>query len=127
MPARDRHDRARRGEPDRRRRPVDGFRLRDDRRFELLVEDVLATLPAALLREIADADLRIEALPAEEPRETEPRLALLDATVRPRRLTVYRRPIEARAGSRLELAEVIRSAVGREVADTFGLSDWDDD
>jgi hypothetical protein len=126
----DRHGRARRADGDRRRRPADGFRARDERRFEALTEDALTTLPAALLAELDGAALRIEDIPpAQAPAEDrEPPMAHL-ALTRPRRLTVYRRTVELRASSRLELTEVLREAAARAIVDALGLPepDWDED
>lgn len=45
------------------------------------------------------------------------------AGVLPDRITIYRLPIEARAGSDEELAEQVRRTVWHEVAHHFGISD----
>lgn len=41
----------------------------------------------------------------------------------PQRVTIYRRPIEARALSRAEVAELVRSTVLHEVAHHLGIDD----
>jgi len=131
----DRHGRASRSDNDRRRRPSDGFRLRDAARFARLTEDALATLPEPLLEALEDAELEIVDVPP-EPAAGADDVALAGfrpARGRvPARVTVYRRPLEARALARLELVELVRVAVGREVAVALGLDvdlddDWDED
>jgi len=131
----DRHGRASRSDNDQRRRPSDGFRLRDATRFARLTEDALATLPEPLLEALEDAELEIVDVPPEPPPGAE-EVALAEfhpADGRGRaRVTVYRRPLEARALARLELVELVRVAVGREVAVALGLDidlddDWDED
>lgn len=131
----DRHGRATRGDNDRRRRPSDGFRLRDATRFARLTEDALGTLPGPLLDALEDAELEIVDVPP-EPSPDADDVALADfrpARGRvPARVTVYRRPLEARALARVELVELVRMAVGREVAVALGLDvdlddGWDED
>jgi predicted Zn-dependent protease with MMP-like domain len=127
----DRHARHRRAATDRRRRPVDGFRTGDRHRFARLVEDALAGLPDAVLEHVGGAVLAIVDLPpAGSDTADGPPLVHLDGTERPSvtgditRLTVHRRPTEARASSRADLAEVVRDAVVLAVAERLG---WDDD
>lgn len=127
----DRHGRATRADNDRRRRPSDGFRLRDAERFARLAEDALATLPEPLLDALEDAELEIVDVPPEPPPGAD-EVALAEfrpARGRvPARVTVYRRPLEARALARLDLVELVRMAVGREVAVALGLDiDLDDE
>ncbi|HWB71395.1 MAG TPA: metallopeptidase family protein [Egibacteraceae bacterium] len=120
--ASDRHGRALHADGDRRRRPSDGFRVRDARRFARLVEDVVETLPRGLLEAVADAEIVVEDVPgADAARQVA--LARFDPAAVPPRLTVYRRPLESRAWSREELDEVVRTAVGREVARALGVAD----
>lgn len=124
----DRHGRARRTDGDRRRRPPDGFRARDERRFARLAEDALSSLPTDLLREVADAELQVAHVPpAEAEHAPEPPLARLDLGP-PRRLVVYRRAVELRSSSRADLVEVLREAAARAIVDALGLPepDWDD-
>jgi predicted Zn-dependent protease with MMP-like domain len=129
----DRHARHRRADTDRRRRPGDGFRTRDRQRFSRLVEDALAGLPDAVLEHIGGATLVIVDLPPEGSATVHgPPLVHLDGTrstsVTGRgtitQLRVHRRPVEARASSRADLAEVVRDAVVLAVAERLG---WDDD
>ena len=129
---RDRHGRAAHVDTDRRRRPVDGFRVRSAARFADLVEDALAALPAPLLDAVARADVRIENIP---PDADEVRLAdFTPGRTRgsPPRLVVYRRPMEARALSRNDLVDVLRAGIGEEIADALGMGGefddlWDED
>jgi len=132
----DRHGRATRADNDRRRRPFDGFRVRDGARFERLAREALATLPEELLEHLADAEVRIADLPPPPPAGAADEVALAafepPAAGRPGRVVVYRRPLEARALDRADLAELLRSAVGHEVADALGIEvdlddEWDDD
>ncbi len=125
----DRHGRAPRADNDRRRRPADGFRLHDGRRFSRLVQEVLPTLPARLIEALADAQVVVDDVPPAGAGDVP--LARFDPGSSPPRLTVYRRPLESRALSREELGELVRAAVGREVARALGLADdlgddWDD-
>jgi predicted Zn-dependent protease with MMP-like domain len=129
----DRHARHRRADTDRRRRPADGFRTGDRGRFARLVEDALAGLPDEVLAHVGGAALVIVDLPpASSDTVHGPPLVHLGATPsRPvtggdaiTQLTVHRRPAEARASSRVDLAEVVRDAVVLAVAERLG---WDDD
>lgn len=131
MRDRDRHGRIRHVDGDARRRPAEGFRpAGGHRRFADLVEDALSELPEQVLRELADAVLAVEDVPPDEPvvgpGPWEPPLARL-ALTSPRRLTVYRRAIELRATSRMELAETIRGGAVEAVAEALGWPDdaWD--
>jgi hypothetical protein len=122
----DRHGRARRADADRLRRPADGFRTRDRRRFMRLVLDVLPTLPEPLRKAVREARVRIE----EVPPENVVRLARWEGHGGGS-LVVFRRPVETRALGRSDLQAVVRSAVGREVAASLGRSaefeaEWDD-
>jgi len=136
----DRHGRAQRADGDRRRRPVDGFRVRDEDRFRRLVEDAVADLPPRYLEQFRDARLVIADVPAVEDipmtsaqegadaasgtgRDWEPTLAAFVVGT-PSVLTAYRRPLELRAGSRLDLNDVIQEAVARAVSTALG---WDEE
>lgn len=134
----DRHGRTTRADNDRRRRPSDGFRVRDAARFERLARDALATLPEELLEHLDDAEVRVDDLPALPSAvggaADEVPLAVFEraAAGRPARVVVYRRPLEARALDRADLTELLRSAIGHEVADALGIDvdlddEWDDD
>lgn len=126
----DRHGRALRADNERSRRPSDGYRVRDIRRFGQVVEDAVGSLPAPLLEAIDEAELVVEEIPPPDAEsEEEPLLAAFrPAQGRERaRVVVYRRPLELRALSRAELGELVRLAVGREVAVALGLeADFDD-
>jgi len=125
----DRHGRASGSDNDRRRRPAHGFRTRDVSRFTALAKEALRELPDELLSAVAGADVIVEEVPP-EPTVARPGVPL--AAVRmmpaPPRVTVYRRPLESRASDRMELADLLRAAIGREVAAVLGVdtTDWDD-
>jgi predicted Zn-dependent protease with MMP-like domain len=133
----DRHARHRRAEIDRRRRPVDGFRTADRGRFARLVEDVLAELPASFLTHLEETVILVEDVPdvpgaASTHGPDEVPLARYDAgaptdprgrTRTPARLILYRRPLEARATSKLELSALVREITVLEVADHLGIDD----
>jgi predicted Zn-dependent protease with MMP-like domain len=132
----DRHGRAARSDNDRRRRPPDGFRVHDARRFADLVEDVLATLPRILLDALSGARVVVEDVPPLGTRHLQESEEIPLARFEPAPdavLTVYRRPLEMRAVSRTELDDVVRLAVGEEVARATGIDEddlgdlWDDD
>jgi predicted Zn-dependent protease with MMP-like domain len=132
----DRHARFRRAAVDRRRRPTDGFRAASARRFERLIEDAIASLPNDLLGYLDDVQVTVEDVPPSSassghaegvllglyegmPRtEREHGLAVL-----PDRITLFRRPLEARARDRGELAELVRDTVVHELAHHFGIDD----
>jgi predicted Zn-dependent protease with MMP-like domain len=129
-PVTDRHARFRRADADRRRRPVDGSRASSGRRFARLVDDALASLPPGLLAYLGQVQLHVEDVPpvdeADEvvlvsyTRAGAPQVGALDAIDQ---LTIYRRPLEARARDRLELLELLREVIVHEVADRHGLDD----
>lgn len=117
----DRHGRAHRADNDPRRRPPDGFRVAGAARFRRIVVDAIAALPDRLRSPLRGARLRVVDVP-EEPVLTsdgEVVLATLDGGV----LTVYRRPVESRADSRLTLEETLLFAIGQAVARAEGFDD----
>jgi predicted Zn-dependent protease with MMP-like domain len=125
----DRHGRHRRADVDRRRRPVDGFRTVDASRFVRVVEDVLRDLPDELLDHLADVAVAVEDVP---PADADDEVELGRYVAAPAgragrtgrdRLTLYRRPIEARATSKPDLAELVRLTVVHEVAHHLGIDD----
>lgn len=121
--ASDRHGRAARTDGDRRRRPVDGFRMHDVRRFTAVVEDALATLPQALRDAAGEALVAVEDVPPAGSDAVIPLARFEPAQSRrqlPGKLILYRRPLELRALSRDDLAELIRAAAGREIARALG-------
>jgi predicted Zn-dependent protease with MMP-like domain len=145
----DRHARHRRATGDRRRRPSDGFRATNRARFERLVADAVATLPPELLRELDRVQLWIEEVPPDPPGEGEtPPLARYvvatpsrrragsaaagsaaagsatgPAAVPADRLILFRRPLELRATSKVDLAELVRFTVVHELAHHLGIDD----
>ncbi len=118
---RDRHARVQRADGDQHRRPADGFRTAGRQRFRILAEDACALLPEAHAAHAAEARLVIRDVGGEQ--GGEPVLAGLD--VGRKVLTVYRRPLEARAEDLVGLVEMIRLAVGAAIADAHGLA-WDE-
>ena len=128
----DRHARHRRSGPDRRRRPVDGFRVPSTARFDRLVDEAIRGLPPGLRAYLDGFELAVADVPPRDPRGDgeEPALsAVVPARRMPRRahardrLVLFRRPLEARARDRHDLADLIRHAVADELADRFGLDD----
>lgn len=120
----DRHGRTARADNDPRRRPSDGFRVRDAARFPRVVADAVAGLPDRLRRDIAQSQLRIVDVPVVGPSAAdEVPLADFDGAV----LTVYRRPVESRADSRTTLEEMVMIAVGQAIARHRGWGDALDD
>jgi predicted Zn-dependent protease with MMP-like domain len=124
----DRHGRLARANNDRRRRPSDGFRAAHGARFSDLVEDALTELPSALAEAVAGIDMVIEDVPPVGERALVDQavpLARMVEQAGTRRLVVYRRPLELRGTTRLEVIEAVRIAVGEEVARHLGL-DFDE-
>jgi predicted Zn-dependent protease with MMP-like domain len=131
----DRHGRHRRTPPDAQRRPPDGYRALGASRFERLVEDAIATLPKGLLAHLDNVQITVADVPPADPDHGEDEILLglyqgvprterdLDAPVLPDRITLFRRPIELRARSKEELAEVVRETVVHEIAHHFGIDD----
>lgn len=107
--------------------------MRDVDRFERLAEEAIALLPEPLLDALEDAEVVVEDIPP-EPRPGQTGIPLTEFTPasggRRARATMYRRPLEARALGRAELVELVRVAVGRQVAAALGLGvefdEWDD-
>ncbi len=131
----ERHARYRRATSDVRRRPIDGFRASSRERFERLVETAIATLPPELLGYLDNVQITVEDVPPPDPvgEGEEILLGLYEGVPRtergfgegllPDRITLYRRPLEARARSQQELAEVVRDTVVHEIAHHFGIDD----
>lgn len=127
----DRHGRALRTPPDARRHPDQGFRLTSSRRFARLVQDVLATLPDPVAGALDGALVRLRDVPAAAaPAGAEVPLAEVRPRAgRPPVVVLYRRPLELRALSARDLAELMRVAVVHEAAEALGLElgeEWDD-
>jgi hypothetical protein len=99
-------------------------------RFERLASDVLATMPEPVGPALALAAVRHRDVPPASPQAGEVPLVRLE--VRGGRvvsLTIYRRPLEARAISALDLADLLRLSIAKEAADLLGLDlgdEWDD-
>jgi predicted Zn-dependent protease with MMP-like domain len=131
----DRHARHRRTDADRRRRPIDGFRAGGLARFERLVDDAIASLPPDLLGYLDNVQVTVEAIPPADPLGEGEELLLglyqgiprterdLGAAALPDRITLFRRPLEARARNKAELAELVRETVVHELAHHFGIDD----
>lgn len=130
----ERHHRHRRGPVDPRRRPADGYRARDVSRFERLVDDALDSLPPDLLGYLDNVQIVVaDVPPADVDGREEILLGLYEGVPRtersdwafqlPDRITLFRRPMELRAASRDELAEVVRDTVVHELAHHFGIDD----
>lgn len=131
----DRHARHRRTPVDPRRRPVDGFRARDLERFHRLVDDAVDSLPLELLDYLDNVSITVAEVPPHDDLDGEETILLglyqgvpqtergfLDASL-PDRITLYRRPIELRARSKQELADIVRETVVHELAHHFGIED----
>jgi len=131
----DRHARHRRAPSDVRRRPIDGFRASSRDRFERLVETAIASLPAELLGYLDNVQITVADVPPPDPvgDGEEILLGLYEGVPRtergfgegllPDRITLYRRPLEARARNQQELADVVRDTVVHEIAHHFGIDD----
>lgn len=127
----ERHARHRRRPADRHRRPVDGFRALGRERFERLVDDAVSGLPGELLAHLENVQITVEDVPASDDDgvllglyEGVPRTERdLSDTALPDRITLFRRPLEARARDKVELAAVVRDTVVHEVAHHFGIDD----
>lgn len=129
---------------------MDGFRTSSPERFGRLVLDALAGLPPGLQELLDGVAIAVDELPPEDgstddhgevllgryeaARPTGRRsrrravAADLDATgpaglAGPDRLTLHRRPIEARASSKLELATLVQEVIVFTLADHLGLDD----
>lgn len=132
----DRHARYRRRTADPRRRPIEGYRAAGTDRFDRLVGDALRSLPPPLLEHLQQVEIRVATLPP-VPSPGSPGEVLLSryespagppAPRRARRrrrdlLTLYRRPLEARARSRADLIALVREVVVHEVAHQLGIDD----
>ena len=131
----DRHARRRRSPVDHRRRPVDGFRPLRPGAFERMVEDALSSLPPELLAYVDNVQIVIEDVPPEDVVDGE-EIVLLglyegvprtergwDAPLLPDRITLFRKPLEARCRSRAELELVVQETVVHEIAHHFGIDD----
>lgn len=121
----DRHGRTARVDNDPRRRPTEGYRLRDTSRFRRILHDAIAALPQRLSGPLAGATIHIEDLPPPTTVAAGGQVVL--ATLDHRVLTVYRRPVERRAQTRAGLEDAMMLAVGLAVVRALGLDDDLDD
>jgi predicted Zn-dependent protease with MMP-like domain len=97
-------------------------------RFDDLVLDAVERLDRRWGKQLADVELAVEEVPpAPDPAEGDgwPDIPLARAfraqARRPARIVLYRRPIEARAPSRGELAVLVHIVVVEEVAELLGV------
>ena len=132
----DRHARLRRRPPDPRRRPSDGHRALSSRAFDRLVDDAVTSLPAGLLGYLDNVQVTVEDVPPADALEDGEEVVLLGlyqgvpqterafgAAMLPDRITIFRRPLELRARSREDLADLVRETVVHELAHHFGIDD----
>jgi hypothetical protein len=128
----DRHGRSARTLPDRKRRPVDGFRLLSSRRFAEMVADILATMPEPVGSALRGARVRTVDVPPADAALTDGWLPVVRVRCQAGRATeveIYRRTLETRSMSRLDLAELLQISIAREAATALGLElgeEWDD-
>ncbi|MFI0486286.1 metallopeptidase family protein [Actinomadura sp. 9N215] len=137
---RDRHGRGVRGPLTPPQAPVSRTRAE---RFDDLVDDEVRRLGGRWGRELAGVRFTVEEVPSVEPSFDGPiplghtvlqpppttnqtsssaRPTVPSEGDRPVRITVFRRPVEARAKGEAELARLIRDLLVEEVADLLGLS-----
>jgi predicted Zn-dependent protease with MMP-like domain len=131
----DRHARLRRREVDGRHRPADGFRALSRERFERLVGRALDSLPDDLLDHLDNVQITVADVPPDDPLGGGDELLLglyqgvprtergFEGGTLPDRITLFRRPLEARAANRHELEALVRDTVVHEVAHHFGIDD----
>jgi predicted Zn-dependent protease with MMP-like domain len=131
----DRHARFRRADVDRRRRPIDGFRATGARRFDRLIDDAIASLPPDVLAYLDNVQVTVEDVPPAAAPGADEQVLLglyqgiprtereLGSSALPDRITLFRRPLEARARNRAELGELVRDTVIHEIAHHFGIDD----
>jgi predicted Zn-dependent protease with MMP-like domain len=131
----DRHARHRRPDPDRRRRPVDGARALGSARFARLVDDAVSSLPREFVPYLENVQITVSDVPPPDPLGTgdEVLLGLYQGVPRterehgaallPDRITLFRRPLEARARNLRDLEDLVRHTLIHEVAHHFGIDD----
>ena len=106
-------------------------------RFDDLVRDAVQELDERWATELQDVELAVEDVPPDDAGSSEGVIAddtpggpvalglLLRPPDGPPRITVYRRPLEARALDRAELAELVAEVVQEQVADLLGVDPRD--
>ena len=110
-------------------RPPQGFRTSGRDRFEQLVDQAMTQLPPWVLDHIDNVAVVVEDVPPGD----EVLLGLYEGVPRterdgwlpplPDRVTLYRRPLEARARTREELLESITVTLIHEIAHHVGIDD----
>lgn len=125
----DRHGRHRRRPDDPTRHPPQGWRTSSAARFDRLVDAAMTELPPFVLDHLENVAVVV----AEVPPEDEVLLGLYEGVPRterdgwlpslPDRITLYRRPLEARARTRAELSFLIAETLVHEVAHHVGIDD----
>ena len=129
LPREDRHGRHRRRVEDPRRHPSQGWRAAGADRFDRLVGDAIAELPPFVMDRVENVAIVVEEVPPTDEvllglYEGVPRTARDGwAPVLPDRITLYRRPLEARARTKDELRMLIATTLVHEVAHHHGIDD----
>lgn len=128
----DRHGRHRRTVEDPRRRPAQGWRTSSMDRFERLVDDAVAALPPFVLAHVENVAIVVREVPDERFAD-DVLLGLYEGVPRPERggflpplpdrITLFRRPLEARARSREELHHLVLETLVHEIAHHVGIDD----
>lgn len=95
--------------------------------FDLLVLEAVEALEESWADQLAHVELTIEDVPSvplhPPPGWTVPLGQAVPAGPdRPARIVVYRRPVQARAGERAELTDLVADVVTEQLADLLGLS-----
>lgn len=131
-PGDDRHGRHRRAPDDPLRRPAQGWRALGRARFERLVDDCVADLPPFVLAHVDNVAIVVREVP-EERFADDVLLGLYEGVPRterggflpplPDRITLYRRPLEARATTREELRTLVLETLVHEIAHHVGIDD----
>ena len=105
--------------------------MTSEQHFERLVSEALDELPGWVLERMDNVDVTVE----DDPPHGQPNLLGLYhgipltkrgagyTSVMPDRITLYHRPIEARARTDAELKRMVAHTVAHEVAHHFGISD----
>ena len=129
MPHTDRHGRHRRRPDDPTRHPPQGWRTSSAARFDRMVDAAMTQLPPFVLDHLENVAVVVEEVPPGD----EVLLGLYEGVPRterdgwlpplPDRITLYRRPLEARARTRAELAWLIAETLVHEVAHHVGIDD----
>ncbi len=125
----DRHARHRRSPDDPRRHPGQGWRAGSAARFDRLVGDALGELPPFILGHLENVAIVVEDVPPGD----EVLLGLYEGVPRterdgwapplPDRITLYRRPLEARSRTKEELMLIIAETLVHEIAHPVGIDD----